>query len=354
MNPDPIKLEFEKVYHPCALLSKKRYVGLMYENMNDILTNNGKLDAKGIETIRRDSCPIVSETMQHVINMLFNIHDPDLTKVKKYLYNTWHKILTNQISLKKFIFSKEVRMGTYTNLPPAAIVAKKRMSVDPRTAPLYAERVNYIVVNGKPGARLIDMVIDPIVYMQDQYKYNHNQCGNALSVMNGSGNNRYSINGMYYITKQINAAIGRVLELIEVDINQWFQSMPRKYSKHNDNNMLNMFNLNKFGQRKKCTIDSFYVSKHCIICHALTKHRYFCQNCRSNTQYLYLYVYGKEKENVEQFDKYKKICQSCMKHRNRLNVRDCISLDCPLLFDSYQALKKMMFYSQLSRLVSKE
>ena len=35
-NPPPVTLKFEKVYHPCVLLTKKRYVGYMYESPKQV------------------------------------------------------------------------------------------------------------------------------------------------------------------------------------------------------------------------------------------------------------------------------------------------------------------------------
>ena len=55
-NPKPVKLKFEKVYHPCILQTKKRYVGYMYESKDQI---KPIYDAKGIETVRRDGIPAV-------------------------------------------------------------------------------------------------------------------------------------------------------------------------------------------------------------------------------------------------------------------------------------------------------
>jgi DNA polymerase zeta len=60
-NPVPMKLNFEKVYLPCVLLAKKRYVGFMYENISD---HTPVFDAKGIETVRRDGCPAVAKLME--------------------------------------------------------------------------------------------------------------------------------------------------------------------------------------------------------------------------------------------------------------------------------------------------
>lgn len=43
---------------PCVLISKKRYVGMSYENFKQAV---GKFDAKGIETVRRDACEFVAK-----------------------------------------------------------------------------------------------------------------------------------------------------------------------------------------------------------------------------------------------------------------------------------------------------
>ena len=44
-----MKLQFDKVYHPCFLVTKKRYVGMMFERAEQAVP---AFDAKGIETAR--------------------------------------------------------------------------------------------------------------------------------------------------------------------------------------------------------------------------------------------------------------------------------------------------------------
>lgn len=59
-NPDPVKLKLEKIYQPCILQTKKRYVGYMYETAEVV---KPVYEAKGIETVRRDGCPAVSKVL---------------------------------------------------------------------------------------------------------------------------------------------------------------------------------------------------------------------------------------------------------------------------------------------------
>ncbi len=108
MNPYPVKLKFEKVYLPCILQAKKRYVGFKYENKFD---KEPSFDAKGIETVRRDGCPLVSKSIENSLKILFRTLD--LSQVKEYLVSEWTKILNGKINIKDFIFSKEVKLGTY-------------------------------------------------------------------------------------------------------------------------------------------------------------------------------------------------------------------------------------------------
>jgi len=114
------------------------------------------------------------------------------------LYKQWSKILKGHINLKDFIFAKEVRLGQYVSIPPAALVSIENTKKDPMMAPKYQERVKYVVISGKQGSRVKDLVVSP-----DEYIKKHN----------------YKINSKYYIENVINNALGRVFETFKVDVN---------------------------------------------------------------------------------------------------------------------------------------
>lgn len=166
------------------------------------------------------------------------------------------------MSLQDFVFAKEVRLGTYStrsssSLPPAAIVATKAMRADPRAEPRYAERVPYVVVHGDPGARLADLVVDPL---------------DLLAI-----DSPYRLNDLYYINKQIIPALQRVFGLVGVDLNQWFLEMPRpsreSFAKHP------FYSSNP----RRSRIDFYYLSKHCVLCGELVQaSTRICNKCSQN------------------------------------------------------------------------
>ncbi|NDF60457.1 MAG: hypothetical protein EB100_05190, partial [Crocinitomicaceae bacterium] len=62
----PMELSYEKTLMPFILLSKKRYVGMLYETD----PNKGKLKYMGLSLKRRDSCDYLKDTYGGILNIL--------------------------------------------------------------------------------------------------------------------------------------------------------------------------------------------------------------------------------------------------------------------------------------------
>ncbi|CAG14709.1 unnamed protein product, partial [Tetraodon nigroviridis] len=113
-NPKPVKLKFEKVYLPCVLQTKKRYVGYMYESIDQ---KEPVFDAKGIETVRRDSCPAI---LERSIKLLFETRD--ISQVKQFVQRQCIKVLDGRASMQDLTFAKEYR-GSSSYRPGACVPA---------------------------------------------------------------------------------------------------------------------------------------------------------------------------------------------------------------------------------------
>ncbi|WEJ96806.1 DNA polymerase zeta [Yamadazyma tenuis] len=206
--PNPVKLKFEKVYHPSILLSKKRYVGYSYELKDQL---KPKFDAKGIETIRRDGIPAQQKIVERALKILFDTSN--LSSVKKYVSEEFRKILSNKVIIKDFCFSKEVRYGTYKNeayLPPGAIVARRNIENDERSEPQYRERIPYIVYRDPTKQRLKDRCVSPEEFIERL---------NTSEPM--------QLDYEYYILKVLIPPLERVFNLMGVDLQQWYKELSK-------------------------------------------------------------------------------------------------------------------------------
>jgi DNA polymerase zeta len=153
MYKKPVKLKFEKIYHPCVLISKKRYVGYSYETITQL---EPVLDAKGIEVIRRDGCQVGSKILERCLKILFEFKEPE--KVKNFILRQCNKITQGKVNLKEFIIAKEYRgRETYSNVKSVAAcqIANRNLTKDPLAEPLTGERVPYLIALGPPGSILI-------------------------------------------------------------------------------------------------------------------------------------------------------------------------------------------------------
>jgi DNA polymerase zeta len=250
-NPRPIKLKFEKVYHPCVLLAKKRYVGFKYEHRNQ---KEPEFDAKGIETVRRDGTPAEQKIEERALKILFRTSD--LSQVKRYFQEQCAKIMEGRISIQDFLFAKEVKLGTYSDRglpPPGALIATKRMLADPRAEPQYGERVPYVVITGAPGARLIDRCVSPETLLQ---------------------NDHLELDAEYYISKNLIPPLERIFNLVGANVRQWFDEMPKVQrirnitlpimAKPDNGNAL----VPAGAASLKKTLESYMKSSACLVCRA--------------------------------------------------------------------------------------
>ncbi|KAM6915313.1 DNA polymerase zeta catalytic subunit [Xenentodon cancila] len=299
-NPKPVKLKFEKVYLPCVLQTKKRYVGYMYESLDQ---KEPVFDAKGIETVRRDSCAAVSKILERSIKLLFETRD--ISQVKRFVQRQCMKVLDGRASMQDLTFAKEYRgSGSYRPgaCVPALELTRRMMAYDRRLEPRVGERVPYVVVYGMPGVPLIQLVRRPPEVLQDP---------------------GLRLNATYYITKQILPPLARMFQLIGVDVFSWYQELPR-IQKASCSAAPGGEDVSRKG-----TISQYFTTLHCPVCDNLTQLG-VCSRCRADPQRVAVTLHQDMREWERQQDQLLKICRSCSSGAER--QVPCVSLDCPVLY----------------------
>ncbi|KAH6791361.1 DNA polymerase delta subunit 1 [Perilla frutescens var. frutescens] len=177
----PIKLEFEKVYFPYLLISKKRYAGLYWTNPNKF----DKMDAKGIETVRRDNCLLVKNLVSECLNKI--LIDRDIPGAVQFVKNTISDLLMNRMDLSLLVITKGLtKTGDDYEVKTAHVELAERMRKrDAATAPNVGDRVPYVIIKAAKGAKAYEKSEDPIYVLEnnipiDPHYYLENQISKPL------------------------------------------------------------------------------------------------------------------------------------------------------------------------------
>ncbi|GBG25901.1 DNA polymerase zeta catalytic subunit [Hondaea fermentalgiana] len=235
--PHPMKLQFEKVYMPCMLVSKKRYCGLKYESVPQPGDPPARIESKGLENIRRDSCPIMKRIMNDLLESAFLSRD--LSQTKRIFQDHARRILENKVSVRDFVFASKVRTpieeqykaGSY---PPSVTVALRRAKADPMAYPVYKERVEYVIADGLPSARLADLVQPPRPGIR--------------------------INASYYLKRKIIEPLQRLFRLVNVDVSRWYTQLRKAQTSRLPARSLGDASAHRDGVR------AYFESRTCVIC----------------------------------------------------------------------------------------
>ena len=307
MNPRPVKLKFEKVYFPCVLLAKKRYVGFKYESKSQM---EPEFDAKGIETVRRDGTPAEQKIEEKALKLLFRT--ADLSRVKTYFQRQCSKIMKGKVSIQDFCFAKEVKLGTYSDKgppPPGALISTRKMLEDPRAEPQYGERVPYVVITGAPGARLIDRCVAPEVLLHN----GHNE-----------------LDAEYYISKNLIPPLERIFNLVGANVRQWYDEMP-KFQR------VRLVEAGSLPSAKgsllsKKTLESYMKPSSCLVCRSkLEAEVPICDDCIGHQDTSLWVLRSKLNTSVKKALDLERVCRSCtsLPWGDSIN---CDSKDCPVYY----------------------
>tara|TARA_B110000977_G_scaffold201886_1_gene299804 strand:- start:9167 stop:11956 length:2790 start_codon:yes stop_codon:yes gene_type:complete len=187
----PIELEFEKVYWPYLLFSKKRYAGLMYTNPQ----KPDYIDAKGIQLVRRDNCPFVKRISQEVLDTI--MYKMDTEGAIKIVQAAAKELLSYNVLCDDLVVSKSLRRISYVKnkreIPPAKssiqcngfhlvheyknanlphlVVAAKHEERESGSGPKSGDRVPYVFIDtGNPKDLQYTKAEDPVYVKTNKIK----------------------------------------------------------------------------------------------------------------------------------------------------------------------------------------
>jgi DNA polymerase delta subunit 1 len=137
----PNKLEFEKVYYPYLLIGKKNYVGMKYEGSP---TKEPKMDAKGIEIVRRDKIAILRNTLKDILYL--SLQQKDYTGAYRLLEDMVQKFVTGSITVDDVLTSKSLKSAYKSEMQPQLQVVKKMNARKAFGVPRVGDRVPYVIL----------------------------------------------------------------------------------------------------------------------------------------------------------------------------------------------------------------
>jgi hypothetical protein len=137
----PHDFEYEKTFMPFCLLSKKRYVGILYETD----PNKGKRKEMGIVLKRRDNAPIVKDVYGGVIDILMK--ECNVQKAIEYVNRCLQEMVDGQVAMDKLIITKSLR-SFYKNPQQIAhkVLADRIAAREPGNKPTSGDRIPFAYI----------------------------------------------------------------------------------------------------------------------------------------------------------------------------------------------------------------
>ena len=186
----PMELSYEKTMMPFILLSKKRYVGMLYEED----PNKGKMKYMGLSLKRRDSCDYLKDVYGGILNILMDIQmkENNVQKAIEYLELSLRELIQGNVSMDKLAITKALR-GHYKNPQQIAhaVLAERIGKRDPGNKPKPGDRMKFVHIVNKDSQRSSNGTIVKLLQ------------GDKIETPEFIVQNRVPIDYSFYITNQL-------------------------------------------------------------------------------------------------------------------------------------------------------
>jgi hypothetical protein len=168
-NRKPIEMEFEKVFQPFILLTKKRYIGKKYENMKDPFKLK-EITKSGIAITRRDYCKMVKNCYSEVIDCIVN-ENTDGVEQSIEIYKSYiDKIDNYQINIEDLVVSAMLAKS-YKTKPVHVHLAEKLKERFEEVQ--VGDRIPYIYIESNdPTIQKSELGEDPKYAIEHNLKFN--------------------------------------------------------------------------------------------------------------------------------------------------------------------------------------
>jgi len=156
----PMELTYEKTLMPFILLSKKRYVGMLYETD----PNKGKLKYMGLSLKRRDSCDYLKDTYGEILNIL--MRENNIQKSIDFLNQSLENLIAGSVPMDKLSITKALR-SDYKNPMQIGhwVLADRIGKRDPGNKPKPGDRMKFVFIENKDRKALMGDKIETLDYV---------------------------------------------------------------------------------------------------------------------------------------------------------------------------------------------
>uniref|UniRef100_A0A667Y482 DNA polymerase n=1 Tax=Myripristis murdjan TaxID=586833 RepID=A0A667Y482_9TELE len=307
----PIKLEFEKVYYPYLLINKKRYAGLYFSSSAD---THDKMDCKGIETVRRDNCPLVANLINTCLQSILIDRDPQgaVAHAKEVISD----LLCNRIDISQLVITKELTRTAqeYAGKQAHVELAERMRKRDAGSAPNLGDRVPYIIIKATKGVAAYMKSEDPIYVLE----------------------NNIPIDTQYYLEQQLSKPLLRIFEPILGESKAESILLKGDHTRCKTVLTSKVGGLMAFAQKRST----------CIGCKAVLKtDAAVCDFCKKKESELYQKEISHLNTLEERFSRLWTQCQRCQGslHEDVL----CTNRDCPIFYMRKKVQKDLDDQSKL-------